>query len=379
MENWYRYTYRPSLLLIILFSVALALSGCSGKSPGGLHSGSGHSKTLKESPRPSFLSSGMMPIVLEEGEFYKAAGWLDDETILYIANTETGSSLYTHHISTGESRLLYKSEHPAITAEISPSKNLILIHSAGADEAILDVINTSGQELFSSSIESHELSFEWNSFAEKTILVSAFTEDWDFKTYILDLDQKGLEQISLPEPFARWVSSDQLVFQDWDEDGMSLEAPLMSYSLKEKKIKQVFRSIFQFDAIGKNVLTINMLEENPNQANYVLYNKGFNQLGKFDAPLLTSFSGWLVPFYDLMNDGEDFIYFRALHKGEADVYDEGFDLVRFNLDSDEEKVILSNLNNEPLSCAPSAPLCLYGFQFEKLLDIESKQIVELTE
>ena len=68
---------------------------------------------------------------------------------------------------------------------------------------------------------------------------------------------------------------------------------------------------------------------------------------------------------------------RAKEQGEADIYDSGFDLVRFHLDSGKEEVIFTGIVNEPLSCSPSGEMFMYGYQFEKVLNIETKEIIDL--
>nr|WP_041965483.1 hypothetical protein [Mesobacillus selenatarsenatis] len=274
--------------------------------------------------------------------------------------------------------MLFRSEQPIITAVPSPEKKKVMIHSAASEEGLLTVIDLTGKELYSTSIQSYELTFEWNPFDENLLVVSAFTEDWDFSSYLLDLRDNNLKEIKLPEPFVRWISEDVLVYQKWDEDGISLDAPLRTFSLKENKTETLLEDVYQFDSQGPYLMTVKVdEEENEESGLYAFFRNGDKSVGSIEAPLLTSFSGWVVPFYDLMDNGKNFIYLRATEQGEADLYDGGFDLLRYHLDSGNEEVIFTEMANEPLSCSPSGEMCLYGFQFDKVLNIETNEIIDL--
>ena len=379
-EITYRIPYVTWLSLIIVTS-SIGLSGCSQEFDVSLHERAGHSlDRVKESPGPSFLGAGIIPIEIgEQEEFYKSAGWLSDSEILYVSNKGDSSSLlYSYNLGTGEETLLYRSAQPIITAVPSPGKTKVLIHSAASDEGILTIIDLSGKDLYSTSIQSYELTFEWNPFDENLLMVSAFTEEWDFSSYLLDLRENKLEELNLPEPFVRWISEDVLVYQEWDEEGVSLKAPLRSVSLKENKTETLLEAVYQFDSMGPYLMTLQVNEEeNQELGRYTFYRNGDKPIANIKAPLLTSFSGWVVPFYDLMEDGKEFIYLRATEQGEADLYDGGFNLMRYHLATNKEEVLFTEMANEPFTCSPSGKMCLYGFQFEKVLNIETKEIIDL--
>ncbi|ESU30563.1 hypothetical protein G3A_21380 [Bacillus sp. 17376] len=367
--------------MLIIITSAFALSGCSQKLDASLHEGTGHGfNRIKESPGPSFLGAEIVPIEIgEQEEFYKSAGWLSDSEILYITNKgESNSLLYSYNLGTGKESLLYRSEQPIITAVPSPEKKKVMIHSAASEEGILTVIDLSGKELHSTTIQSYELNFEWNPFDENLLVVSAFSEDWDFNSYLLDLRNNNLKEIKLPEPFVRWISEGELVYQEWDEDGISLKAPLRTFSLKENKAETLLEDVYQFDSQGQYLMTIKVNEEENREFGlYEFFRNADKSVGSIEAPLLTSFSGWVVPFYDLMENGKNFIYLQATEQGEADLYDGGFDLRRYHLDTGNEEVIFTEMANEPLSCSPSGEVCLYGFQFDKVLNIETNEIIDL--
>jgi hypothetical protein len=384
VEEIKKFTCRPigvTLFLLIIIASAIALQGCSKKPVVTSHAGSDHDlEREKETPSPAFFGEKIEPIQLGSEEFSKAVGWLTEDSILYITNQGESSSLYSHNLVTGNSNILYKSEIPIVTAELSPDKEMVLIHRAVSNKGFLNIINIDGTEVYSGNIDSYELSFEWNPYNQDLVAISAFTEDWDFKTFLLDISKKEMNETAFPEPFIRWVSDHEIGYQEWNDDSMSLLAPLKVMSIRTMKSELALDEIYVFDAFGKYLMAVTINDENERQrAQYTLYEEQLSPEASFEVPLLTSFSGWLVPFYDLIENKKDFLYLRALYEGEADVYEEGFELVRYNLESRQDDVILTGLNNESISCSPAGNLCLYGFQLEKVININSRGIIELIE
>lgn len=368
-----------SLLFLLIIASSAVIQGCSESRAESQHTSAKHQLDKeKETPDTAFFGTHIQPIQPGAEEFHKSAGWLTNGSILYITNNGEGSSLYSYILGSGKSKLIYESGIPVVNAEISPDRNKILVHKAESNIGVLTVIDLDGKEEFSAELESYELNFEWNAFNQNLIAVSAFSEDWDFKTYLLDLDQKELVEHEIPEPFIRWVSEKEFAYQEWQEDSMSLKAPVMIRSINDQKSVKKIEDVYQFDSIGKFLLTVAVEDESNNySARYTFYSGGLTPVGSIDVPALTSFSGWLVPFYDLMDDGKEFFYLRPLHEGEADIYEDGFELVRYNLAKQKEEVILDGLNNEYISCSPSGNMCLYGFQLEKVINIATREVIDL--
>ena len=90
--------------------------------------------------------------------------------------------------------------------------------------------------------------------------------------------------------------------------------------------------------------------------------------------------GLAYPLLRLCGRREKFLTFQPLRSGEADLYDEKFQLVSYPLEGNGEgKIILDQAENEPLSCSPDGKFCLYGFYMENLLNVQTKEIIPLLE
>ncbi|MCM3765274.1 hypothetical protein [Neobacillus niacini] len=337
-------------------------------------------KTEKNRPPKSTVSEKewKLPIAVAEGEFYKSAGWLADNDILYITNLEQTSSLYRYQLFTGKSELIYKSNAPIVNAQISSSKEYILIHSSPSSyEGIVTIIDTTGSVLASQSIASYELLFDWNPYNDSEVLISKFNEDWSFEVLLLDTQKATISKLSLPQPFVKWTGNHKYGFLNWDDNNPSLYAPLIEMEIGQDEGSTLFPAIIQFSPYQDILLTISAnATENP-QATYAFFDGEMKEVFSFTSPLLSRFSDWLIPFYDYYASGSQFAALKPKISGEADAYMDGFDLEFYNLKKHSSKVIMSGLENEPIQFSPSGDALLYGNRFEKIIDVSKRKILDL--
>lgn len=368
-----------TLYMIVLLFIA---SGCDKDYLITSHTFSKHEHSLlKANPSLHFLGEQLaLPIKVEKGDFYAASGWIDEATIVYITELPHQMNVYTYDLFTGNSQLLYESKSPIISVEISPSGKYFLVHSSlSANEANIVVMNEVGEEIFSQDISSAELLFAWNPMEENTILLSSFTEDWEFSTFVLNIEKQALTELGLPQPFAYWIEKDQLVYLDWDMDNLSFFAPLKTFDLKTEKSELIHPSVFQVDSFGDYILVISVDDGQEEQARYTFYSQSFEEIYTFVIPHLSRYSDWLIPYYQYNKETNTFLTFAPLFHTDADVYGDRFELASYDLKTGKKAILLENMKNEPLSCLPNETSCLYGYYFEKLLNLETGEIIPLVE
>ncbi|MCM2531650.1 hypothetical protein NDK43_03580 [Neobacillus pocheonensis] len=369
----------PKFLFILLLLIVLTfiLGACSNRA---------HSKPISsaksEMKKGSLTPIGQrwkLPISIPEGEFYKISGWLSENQVLYITNHEQNSNVYKYNLLSGKSELVYKSDHPIVTVQISPSKKYILIQSSSSkDEGLVTIIDIKGSKIWQQSIASYELAFEWNPYNDTEILVSEFNEDWTFKMLVVDI--KGspkASEVSLPQPFNKWIDKETLAYINWNDNSPSLFAPLIVKKFGDNKEKTIYPAVFQFSAFRNLLMTITVNEQDKSKAVYSFYDKEKKLISTFTIPQLTKYSDWLVPFYDYNDELQEFINLRPLKSTEVDSYTEGFQLVTYDLKKGSSKRILEGVDNAPLNFSPSGEACLYGNSFEKIIDLQSKKIYEV--
>ncbi|MGS2776053.1 YqgU-like beta propeller domain-containing protein [Robertmurraya sp. GLU-23] len=374
---------KHALYLILFLLFVVLLFGCSKESVPNSLPQSLHNIELKKKEIPLSFIGGkvMLPIKEMKGSFSSGSGWLDNQTILYVTDTSDGSALYSYDLVVGQSTLLYSSVYPIVSVTVSPTRSSILIHSSpNSSTGLVTIISSSGKIILSSEIPSNELAIEWNEYNENLLLISSFTEDWQYQTYTLDISNNTLAQIIIPQPFAYWSNVNELLYLDWRTDRPSLSAPLKKYNINSKVSKDVLEDVYQVDIFSEHTLSITIdSSEESTVGNYTFYDQNFQVKSRLLLPQLSNFSGWSVPFYDFNKASHTFYTFKPEYSSEIDTYKGTFDLIKFSIESNEELVVIEDLVNEPISCSPNGTLCLYGYSLENLLLLGEKKKIGLIE
>ncbi len=377
INKWIKKKSFPHLALIFVILSIFLLNACS------IHQNQQSSLKVKSHPQKSQISAKgkvnwKLPISIPDGEFFKIGGWLSQEKLLYITNKGQTSNLYSYHLTTGKSQLLYKSKYPIGAVQISPKKKFILIQSSPSSyEGKITIINVKGTEKYTQFIPSHELSFEWNPYKESEILVSKFNEDWSFQVSLVNFEKKMVKDLSVPQPFLKWVNQNKIAYLNWDINSQTLFAPLAVHSLTTGKDQTFFSKVYQFSTFPNTLMTITVNENDKSKAVYSFYDQTLNSINSFKLPQLAKYSDWLVPYYDYFEKNKQFWTFRPKKSTNVDSYTEGFQLGSYDLKSGKFTVILEGMNNEPILLSPNGEVCLYGNRFEKIIDLKTKKITKL--
>ncbi|MBO0959509.1 hypothetical protein J1P26_07150 [Neobacillus sp. MM2021_6] len=340
-----------------------------------------HAKSEKsKAPVSAVEDEWKIPIAIPNGagEYYKAAGWLSETEIVYITNLEQTSRVFQYNLFTGKSSLIYESKNPIVTVQISPSKKYLLVHSSPSSyEGHVTIIDLKGTEQMEKSFPSYELVFEWNPYNESEILVSKFAEDWSFQLFLLDMNKATNTEVFLRQPFVKWMNGEEEVFLDWDQENPSLSAPLIMKGSKNGNEKTVIQSAIHFSTYRDLLMAVSVNEHDQTMADYSFFDKELKKFFTFSIPQLTKYSDWLVPYFDFNEKKGQFITFRPLKSGEMDTYSDGFQLESYDLKGKSSNLIMEGLDNEPIYFSPSGGALLYGYQFEKIIDLQAKKIYEL--
>ncbi|MFP7297641.1 hypothetical protein [Neobacillus niacini] len=369
-----KFKYMFQIMFLLIF--ASFFSACSQQQDANPSPSNENARHDRKPSQPS--EEWKLPIEVPEGEFYKVGSWFSDHQLLYITNLGQSSSVYFYNLLTGKSELLYKSEFPIVALQVSPSKKNILIQTSPSTyEGQVTILSSEGTELMKKSIPSYELAFEWNPYNESEILVSSFKEDWTYQMLLLNIDQRNTKELSIPQPFIKWLGKDEVAYLAWDETSPSLFAPLMSKKLEVEGEKVLSNDVLHFSAYPNTLLTVTTKDEEQLQAVYRFFNKENEEMYSFSIPHLTMFSGWLVPYHDYNEKTGTFITLKPLKSTEADAYTEGFDLVSYDINKGSSKIILQGLENEPILLSPSGEALLYGNSYDKIIHLKTKEIAEL--
>lgn len=354
----------------------LILCACTGHNPAKTKSSSKSEK--KKPPEAISTNDWKVPISIPKGEFFKSAGWLSEDQVLYITNMKQSSNVYIYHLLTGKSESIEKSASPIVNVTISPSKKYILIQSAPtSDNGFIQIIDRKGTEFWQQSIKAHELEFEWNPYDESKILVTNFNEDWSFKNLLIDLNKTKMTEISIPQPFLKWVDKGSVAYLKWKQQSLSPYAPLIFMTLDHKQEKTVAKAVFHFSAFQNGLMTIKTDKQEKTKSTYTFFDQSLKPFYSFSIPQLTNYSDLVVPFNDFIESNYQFLTFIPLESTEEDSYTEGFDLLTIDIQKGKKDLILKGMENQPLLCSPQGEACLYGNSLEKLIDLKKKKIFKL--
>src|SRR5690606_22431320 len=102
---------------------------------------------------------------------------------------------------------------------------------------------------------------------------------------------------------------------------------------------------------SKLLFAITVSEEEEGEATYHFYNEKLNEIGHVKVPLLISqYSDWLIPYYDLMPAQKSFLYFTP-YQSDDEKKEDTYRLIQYDLENKKQYIIGEQLGNAPISCA----------------------------
>ncbi|WP_345774257.1 hypothetical protein [Cytobacillus sp. S13-E01] len=346
----------------------------------------GEDKDLLKSPVPVRFISGkqqIQPLDINGEAFNTVGEWFDDESVLYVIDRNGGSDIYYYNLFSGKKELFYSTEFPIVTMKANENYSLFLIHTSGArNMAELIVLDKNGDKKYDWQINSFDLQYVWNPDVVDEVFVTAFLEDWTFNTFVLNVkeqeQEQAVKQYSIPEPFVQWLDQSSIAYMKWSQDEPSFRAPLYQYDFIKQKESLLLENIVYFATYKDFLLSISNDAEDNSIGVYRFYKPGsMEKLNEVKIPLLTDYSKWFVPYHEYVTSKKQFYTFEPSESASYDTYIKKFELVSYSIESEETEVILSKTDNLPINCSPNGYFCLYGYQFEKLIDINGKEIKEL--
>ncbi len=350
------------VLLICMLGLAACQAGETSSSP-----------STKVQAEPKEIKANILPT---DG-FIENVGWLSNSEILSVKNGDDATSFYNYNVYDGSKEKIYEIPSSYVSASISPDREKILIQSAPSSySAQVTIIDQSGGVLFQENVPSYELTYSWNHFNENTLLMTSFGEDWSFQVFQINIEENTMDPIEVDQPFVQWQSESSVLFQEWDAAEVSVSAPLIAQNIFNDKKEMVVDASIHFNQFNDTLLSIFSREEEGTFTYQFITSNGEVQ-SEFTVELLSRYSDWLVPYYDMIEGGNQLITFVANEPGSFDTYSGTFSLQKWDTASGKESVLLEDLPLEPIQCQQNGESCLYGNQLEKVINLKKSTIVQL--
>lgn len=311
-----------------------------------------------------------LPFTEDDYKFESSFGWLNDDTIIYTVQEDQRYHVFSFHIPSQRKEKIYSTNEIISEASISPNKKYILIYSASeSSKANIKIISSDGKELYSVSIPSAEIDYSWSQYSDDVLLIDSFYEDWTHTSYVANFSKGSLEEVKLSKPFAQWSSKDSVMYLEWDEESPQLSAPIMEYDLKTKDTKKIKNDVISFNKRKDVFLSIHEQKDNNSEIEYQFFDKKGKKLKSLRSPVIGSYSGWIIPAFDLTPLNKTITTFLPYESAIVDQYDQNFKLIRFNWETGKTQVLKEDVESAPISCSSNGKRCLYGNALENLIEI----------
>ncbi len=314
-----------------------------------------------------------LPLSEDSSILESSYGWLNEDTILYSTKIGNQYALISYHIPSKKKKKLFITDHLIMEASISPNKKYILLYSKGSHSQMnIHILTIQGEDRYSVSLPANELVVSWNPFVDDNlVLITSFYEDWTYSSFLCDIEMKNLEEVRIPQPFTQWESATSLMYLELNDDIQQSSAPLMSYSIKSKEKKTLFNNILDFKIQNDVLVTTHEKQSEDNQNQIVFQiNKG-NTVKSISLPTIADQYGSIVLPYTILSEEDSIVTYIPYKTNSNDPYEESYQLINYNWESNKIKVISKNVKLAPLACSPNGEECLYGNKLENLIHLRN--------
>ncbi|MFD1926566.1 hypothetical protein ACFSFY_00565 [Sporosarcina siberiensis] len=366
-------------MLFALFVTALIVTGCSKKN--------GNTEKIPEKTAPieeeesiTVEESVVHTLTSDQGKFHFIADWLTDTSILFVEKDQNKYFLKIFDFETGDIAILFEDTSVIADVKIHPSKELILLHTSNnPTSATIKILGLDGILKDEITVESSELSIEWNDLDPSLILLTAFHQDWTYDVFLYDgksLDN-GFGLIDIGNPFPKWAGKGSILTNSLDEhplDGGSLNI----YDLAtDKWIASELTDIVYVDTYEESILVVRI--EDNETAHYSITNLDGTVTADWQMPAVSNYSEWIIPEINWVTGNTVILATHDLG-GQLDVLDEPYRLTRVS--DGQQKLLEGNVTPSLLRCSASGERCLTGYSAEILINTvtgEEKVWLKLTE
>ncbi len=366
-------------IFTIFMVIILVLTGCGISDPQSKQKGIPDTEERQKKQHDEVVHT----LTKERNDDLFIAGWLSDEEVLYAKSSGESYLLVSFNIHTGEKKKIYQFKEPVITAKVSPSGKYAIVHTGISEfEARISVFTLEDKEIvFEETFESKEISYEWNEYDESKILLIAFADDWSYSSFIIDTSAKNVHKIALSDPFSIWHNDSTLLYLDSDPQKNGTAAPIIKYNYRTGKKEAVSSERYSFLRGWKNVYMAAAPDEKLDDfTEIVFFNEEFEEISRFSIPFPAHMAGWPPPYID-MTKHQVFFFVepKKVKNVETNSYRTDNRLIKRNIVTGIESVVIDNLPDGPVLCNPSGTYCITGYLYENIINVEEKKIYPFVE
>lgn len=322
--------------------------------------------------------SGIYPLTIKDTTFQSISEWYDDKHILYVKTKNNHYIIQKYSLFNGTDSLFYKSVNPIMYVKANAHHSLFAIYMTNfLNESSIVVLNKSGSIVYNWEGSSYDVQFMWNPYQANELMVTTFQPNWDFMSFVINLDDKTSKFIQIDHPYMQWVDKDTVGYLGWGDEPQH-HAPLYLANLQDMKVEKWKENVIAFFSFKGVLLVIQPNSSAKNFSSYLFYDTNSNKrLKQITLPLVDTYSEfWWIPQHDYHHGTKSF--YTILKKHHVGM-DSNFQLVKYSLNNRDMEFITNVEGDVPINISPNGEYGLIGNRFEQLVNFENNNIVHLLE
>ncbi|MCG8397855.1 hypothetical protein LWS67_15130 [Bacillus atrophaeus] len=301
-------------------------------------------------------------IPLKNGKADEVEGWLNDHTILYTASDPTKSELFAYDLFKGKAQKLYETEGQMVDVQINENRHMILLQITHNQRTAIVLLDQNGKKLYDKNYETYELEAAWNQYNPYQIMITVFTQDWDFDTYVVDAKKGHSKESPIQVPFIHWTSADTF---EYIKNGKNNDSgPLYTYDLNTKREKKQLDDVLAIDSFQNMRLAVKSASDE--NGTFIFQWPGADSSVTYELPLQKKYSSLSPMEYDYDESGR--LFYTFTQSGGA------YKLIEVDLESKKKRDILDSAEMEPIQISPNGQFALYGYQFDRIISLKTHKV-----
>lgn len=325
----------------------------------------------------SFLQGSALKPISSHSSFAEVVGWFDEQTVLYLEEKDGGSILYTHHLDSGEASPFFESDRLIVDVVGNEDLHLFSIQTMNElNETQLVIVDQEGNEQMNIEGFGEGYSIYWNPYKKEQFIMVAYLPDFDFDVFHVDVEEEKITQLDVEQTYFQWLSETKLAYLKWED--LNFHAPLYEVDINtgEEAVKQEdVIAFFSFpDELTLSVTVDSIYDQ---YSKYTFYKKQ-EMIHEIEMPILNTYSEqWWTPFYTYDAQEKLFYFLRPKYSSDFISYEDGYELIAYNIEGNSEKAITELDSQEPIALSPNGMYLLVGNRFERVLDLKTNEFVTI--
>ncbi len=332
----------------------------------------------RDVPASFFTGSSIVPISAASS-FTEVSTWYNDQSILYLQEHDEKSSLHVHHLFTGVTSLFFEIEGWIVDVAPNVDYSLFAIQTINQqNEATLFILDQNGETKMTIEEFGEDYTVYWNPYDQEQFMMMAYLPNWEFDVFLVDANTKETSQIELEQSYVQWLSETNVAYIKWDELEPSYEAPLYQFNVETGEEELWKEHVIAYMSFPDQIsLTVSVESVYDLYSIYTFY-ENQEEIRQIEMPILNTYSEqWWIPFYTYNPEERIFYYLRPKYSGDYFSYNDGYELIAYNVLADSEEQLDVMQSHEPMSISPEGDYLLIGNRFEQLYKIEEQVLVPI--